>query len=98
VGDLRSSAEALRDVLDPAVRVAERPNAIHPQGTVRGRDAAVATFLAGKRLLATQTFEVLKLAVAGDRVPVRAAWRGTIAEGAGALPRARSSLRTPRPG
>jgi ketosteroid isomerase-like protein len=85
VGDLDSSAEALRDVLDPAVRITERPNAINPRGTVRDRDAAVAAFLAGKRLLAAQTIDVHELLVSGDRVAARATWRGTVAEGAGSL-------------
>jgi ketosteroid isomerase-like protein len=85
VGDLDSSAEALRDMLDPAVRITERPNAINPCGTVRDRDAAVAAFLAGKRLLAAQTIDAHELLVSGDRVAARATWRGTVAEGAGSL-------------
>jgi ketosteroid isomerase-like protein len=81
VADLRSSPEALDEVLHAAVRVIERPNAINPRGTVRDRDAVIAGFLARKRLPATQTVEVLELLVSGDRVAVRATWRGTIGEG-----------------
>ena len=32
-------------------------------------------------LLATQTIDILELLVSGDRVAVRATWRGTIGEG-----------------
>jgi ketosteroid isomerase-like protein len=85
VGDLGSSPDALAEVLDPAVRVIERPNAINQRGTVRDRDAAIAAFLAGKRLLAAQAFDVLEVLVSGDRIAVRATWRGTIGEAAGAL-------------
>ena len=86
VADLGSSREALLDVLHPDVRVTEHPNALNPRGAVRDRDAVVAGFLAGKRLLAEQAIELHELAAAGDRVAVRATWRGTIGADAGALP------------
>jgi len=85
VADLGSSPDALLDVLDPAVRITEHPNAISPRGAVRDRDAVLAGFLAGKALLETQTIDVHELLVSGDRVAVRATWRGTIGEGADAL-------------
>jgi ketosteroid isomerase-like protein len=85
VADLGSSADALLDVLDPAVRVTEHPNAISPRGAVRDRDAVLAGFLAGKALLERQTIDVHELLVSGDRVAVRATWRGTIGEGSEAL-------------
>ena len=81
VADLGSSRDALLDVLHPAACVTERPNAINPSGAVRDRDAVIAGFLAGKALLATQTIDILELLVSGDRVAVRATWRGTIGEG-----------------
>jgi ketosteroid isomerase-like protein len=84
VADLDSSPDALRDVLHPDVRVVEHPNAINPSGTVRDRDAAIAGFLAGKRLLAAQSIELLELLASGDRIAVRATWRGTLREDAGA--------------
>jgi ketosteroid isomerase-like protein len=83
VADLGSSQEALLELLHPDVRITEHPNAIAPSGAVRDRDGAVAGFLAGKKLLATQDFEILELLASGDRVAVRAIWRGTIANGGG---------------
>lgn len=86
VADLGSSVDALLAVLHPTVRVTEHPNAITPRGAVRDRDAVVAGFLAGKRLLAAQTIEVHELLASGDRVAVRATWRGTIGEGTESIP------------
>src|SRR5215210_6554521 len=85
VADLGSSADALLDVLHPEVRITERPNAITPHGAVRDRDAAIAGFLAGKELLARQAIDIHELLVLGDRVMVRATWRGTIRGGSGPL-------------
>jgi len=78
VADLGSTADELREVLDPAVRITERPNMISPQGAVRDRDGAVAGFEAGKKLLSAQSFDIDELVVSGDRVALRATWRGTI--------------------
>ena len=58
VADLGSSEAALRELLHPEVRVTERPNALNPRGAVREREAVVAGFLAGKRLLAAQAREL----------------------------------------
>ena len=86
VADLGSPADALLEVLHPDVRITERPNAISPRGAVRDREAAVAGFLAGKRLLSAQSIELGELLVSGDRVAARATWRGTIAHGSERLP------------
>ena len=86
VADLDSTADELLEVLHPDVRVVEHPNAINPRGTVRDRDAVVAGFLMGKGLLSAQSFDILESLVSGDRVVVRAAWRGTIGQGTDALP------------
>lgn len=86
VRDLGSSVEALLAVLHPDVRITEHPNAITPHGAVRDRDAIVAGFLAGKRLLAAQAIEIHEVLVSGDRVAVRATWRGTIGQGTEGVP------------
>jgi ketosteroid isomerase-like protein len=82
VADLQASPEELRALLDPQLRVVEHPNAIHPQGTVRDRDAVVAAYEEGKGMLSEQVFELEELLVSGDRVSVRAVWRGRLAGGA----------------
>jgi ketosteroid isomerase-like protein len=82
VADLGASTESLRELLHPDLRVVEHPNAIHPQGTVRDRDAVIAGYEEGKGMLSDQSFELDELLVYGDRVAVRANWRGTLAAGA----------------
>jgi ketosteroid isomerase-like protein len=82
VADLGAATESLRELLHPDLRVVEHPNAIHPQGTVRDRDAVVAAHEQGKGMLSHQSFELDELLVSGDRVAVRAIWRGTLAGGA----------------
>jgi ketosteroid isomerase-like protein len=86
VSDRDLPAEALLDVLHPEVVVVEHPNAVNPTGTVRDREAALAGHVAGRRLLAAQTFTVHELLASGDRVAVRATWRGRVADAVGPLP------------
>jgi ketosteroid isomerase-like protein len=85
VADLYGPEEALLALLDPRVRVVEHPNAINPSGTVRDRDAVVAGYLAGKKLLSEQAFDLHALLVSGQRVAVRATWRGRMARDVGPL-------------
>ena len=77
VADLTSPPEALLEVLHPDVRITEHPNPITPKGAVRDRDATVEGFLAGKQLLSAQSMELHEVVASGDRVAVRATWRGT---------------------
>ena len=86
VADLGSREDELLQVLHPDVRITEHPNAITPSGAVRDRGSSVAGFLAGKKLLSAQSFEIEELVAAGERVAVRATWRGTIALGSERLP------------
>ena len=89
VSDLNSTADDLRAVLHPDVQIHEYPNAISPNGSVRDRDAAVAAFAAGKDLLSEHLFDVHEAFASGERVAVRATWRGTLAKDAGSLPAGR---------
>ncbi|HEX4734810.1 MAG TPA: nuclear transport factor 2 family protein [Thermoleophilaceae bacterium] len=89
VGDLASTPDDLRAVLHPDVQIHEYPNAISPSGSVRDRDEAVAAFAAGKKLLSEQSFDVHEAFSSGDRVAVRATWRGTLANEAGGIPAGR---------
>lgn len=78
VADLASTESDLRAVVDPEAVVVEHPNAITPAGARRSLDETVQGFLAGKTLLAKQTFDIHELLVQGDRAAVRATWTGTI--------------------
>jgi ketosteroid isomerase-like protein len=83
VADLSSSAEDLRVLLAPDLRVTEHPNAITPDGAMRDLDATIAGFQAGKTLLRKQTFDVHEVLVVGDRAAVRATWAGVVGIDAG---------------
>lgn len=85
VSDLGSTKDDLLAVLHPDVQIHEHPNLITPRGSVRDRDEAVAAFLAGKELLSEQDFDVHEAFASGDRVAVRATWRGTLARDMGEL-------------
>jgi ketosteroid isomerase-like protein len=86
VADLDGRPEALLALLHPELRLVEHPNAINPRGSVRDRAAAIAAYVAGKRMLSEQSFELHELLVSGERVAVRATWRGTMAQEVGPLP------------
>jgi ketosteroid isomerase-like protein len=81
VADLGSSQDEFEAVLHPDIRVIEHPNAMNAKGAVRDRDHMVEGFLAGKQLLTTQAIDVHELVSDGDRVAVRATWRGTTGDG-----------------
>ena len=78
VADLGSTEDMLRAALHPDVRVIEHPNPITPGGAVRDPEGTIAGFLAGKRLLSAQRFEIHDLLADGERAAVRATWRGTV--------------------
>jgi ketosteroid isomerase-like protein len=83
VSDLASTEADLRSVLDTDVRVVEHPNPITPSGAVRDLDSTTKGFLAGKSLLAEQSFDLHEVLVVGDRATVRASWRGIVGVDAG---------------
>jgi ketosteroid isomerase-like protein len=85
VADLDAGVENLLALLHPEVRVIEHPNPINPAGATRDRDAVAAGYVAGKALLAEQSFELHEVLVAGERVAVHATWRGRIAQDTGPL-------------
>jgi ketosteroid isomerase-like protein len=85
VADPGTDAAALAEVCDPGMRFVERPNLVNPRGSERDLERMLASLLEGRRLLASQRFDVVDHIVAGDRVATRVVWTGTAAEGA-ALP------------
>ena len=81
VADLNSSQDDFEAVLHPDVRVVEHPNVMNAEGAVRDRDHMLEGFVAGKQLLTSQAIDLHELVVDGDRVAVRATWRGTTGDG-----------------
>lgn len=67
----------------PDVVLALLPNKVQPQGETRDLAAILATFEVGKKLLATQRYEVLRAFAHGETVALEVLWRGTLAVPAG---------------
>jgi ketosteroid isomerase-like protein len=90
--DPAATSARLADLLHDDVVFVEHPNQVSPQGSRRDRSALLASFEAGRRLMAEQRLDDLEVLPAGDYVVARAAWSGTLAVDAAPL-RAGSTLR-----
>ena len=84
--DPASSTSQLDGLLHEDVPFVEHPNLVSPQGSRRDRSTLLATFEAGRRLMAEQRLENLEVLPAGEYVVARAAWSGTLAVDAGPMP------------
>jgi len=73
----------LTELLDPDVRVVERPNMITPAGSERDGAAMRAALEKGRQLLAWQSYEVRDHVADGDTVVTRMRWTGELAVDAG---------------
>jgi hypothetical protein len=62
------------------------PNALRPHGRVATREEALASFAAGRSLLAEQRLDVHELVAQGASVAVRATWHGVLATAFPGLP------------
>ncbi|QPE05551.1 nuclear transport factor 2 family protein [Microbacterium schleiferi] len=78
VGDLDSTEDQLRAVVDPDAVFRELPNPIAPSGHERSLEQAVAGFLSGKSRLTDQRIDVHEILVSGHRAAVRSTWRGVL--------------------
>ena len=81
VADLGSSKSDLEAVLHEDIQVIEHPNPMNAAGDVRDREHMLNGFVAGKELLASQSIDLHEILADGDRVAVRATWRGTTKDG-----------------
>ena len=81
VADLGSSKSDLEAVLHDDIQVIEHPNPMNAAGDVRDREHMLNGFVAGKELLASQSIDLHETLADGDRVAVRATWRGTTKDG-----------------
>lgn len=72
--------------MHPDVELTEHPNRISPAG--RRVDAAGLRVLGeqGKKLMASERYEIRQMIVEGDRAAVQMLWSGTLAVAAGPLP------------
>lgn len=83
--DPSTTREALAAVLTDDCTFVEHPNLIHPAGTRRDKEQMLDGFEAGRKLLASQRYEVRTLLSAGDLVAAQVTWRGTVGVDAGPL-------------
>ncbi len=73
--------DAFAKLMHPEARISEMPNAINKNGTERDVDTALAAFRKGKAMLASQSYDVQDVIVAGDKIAARATWRGRLNDG-----------------
>jgi ketosteroid isomerase-like protein len=73
--------DALARLLHPEARISEMPNAINREGTERDAETALTAFRKGKTMLASQSYDVHDVIVAGDKIAARATWRGKVNDG-----------------
>ena len=86
IADLGAPADDLGALLAPGYVLVEHPNALRPQGRVATRAEALASFTAGRSLLAEQRLDVHELVAQGAAVAVRATWHGILATAFPGLP------------
>lgn len=84
-----AASEELASFFHPDATHVQLPNALFPDGTVRGLSDLLAAAQQGHALLADQHFEVANAVAAGTRVAVEATWSGTLAVPLGDLPAGR---------
>jgi ketosteroid isomerase-like protein len=92
IADPAADPAAVGALLDPRVRVVERPNLFNPRGGERDRDQALASLARGRALVAGQRFDVRERLVVGETVATLVVWTGTLAADAPPL-RAGTPLR-----
>jgi len=69
----------------PDVVMEQVPNRIYPQGLRASISQMSAAFEKGRKLLSSQTYEIMNTVVSGDSVAVEVLWTGTLAVGFGTL-------------
>jgi ketosteroid isomerase-like protein len=72
---------AVDRLLHPDVVITERPNAVNPHGSVRDHGEALAALRRAREIMAEHRFELHDRLVDGDRVALKATWRGRLADG-----------------
>ncbi|MGW5875708.1 nuclear transport factor 2 family protein [Nocardiopsis terrae] len=80
-----AAPEEIASFFHPEAVHVQLPNALFPDGTVRGVAELASASREGPALLAEQDFEVVNAVAAGDRVAVEVAWSGVLAVPLGEL-------------
>lgn len=72
--------------LHPDVELIEHPNRVSPNGMRADLAGMAAAGERGRKLMASQRYEIRHMIVEGDRAAVQIEWSGTLAIAAGPLP------------
>lgn len=80
-----ATGETLAAFYAPDVVQEEFPNRFNPSGARRDLAALLEAAERGRRVMATQHYEILNLVASGEQVAVEFRWSGTLAIAVGAL-------------
>lgn len=83
--EARDTEEAMRHT-HPDVQLTEHPNRVSPNGMRADLAGMRAAGGRGRKLMASERYEIRQMIVEGDRAAVQIAWSGTLAIAAGSLP------------
>lgn len=72
-------ADSVLGLFAPDAVLEQLPNRIYPQGTRSGIAEIPAAFEKGRKIFASQTYQITKEAVTGDIVALEVLWTGTLA-------------------
>jgi ketosteroid isomerase-like protein len=78
--------EAVDRLLHPEVQLTEHPNRVSPAGMRADLAGMRAAGERGRKLMASERYEIRQMIVEGDRAAVQLTWSGTLAVAAGPLP------------
>jgi ketosteroid isomerase-like protein len=78
--------EAMRQFFDETVEQIELPNRLNPAGLVSDLASMMERSEQGRKLLSSQSYDIVSDIAQGDRVAVEARWTGTLAVPFGNLP------------
>ena len=78
--------ETVTGYLHPDIELTEHPNRIVPAGQRADLAGIRALGERGRKLMASERYEIRQMIVEGDRAAVQLAWSGTLAVAAGPLP------------
>jgi ketosteroid isomerase-like protein len=78
--------EAVDRLLHPEVQLTEHPNRVSPAGMRVDLAGMRAAGERGRKLMASERYEIRQMIVEGNRAAVQLTWSGTLAVAAGPLP------------
>jgi ketosteroid isomerase-like protein len=75
----------IADLFAPNAVIEQLPNRIYPNGIKAGVSGMAESFEKGRKLLRTQSYQIMNRVVDGDRVSIEVLWTGKLAMAFGSL-------------